>query len=77
MLMIQLDCVYDAETATDDDLANVQFYWSASFIATPLCISPVKDVPIIPTALAKTLAKSHDLVHEDAIKMGYAVYAIV
>ena len=70
MLAINLDCVYGAEASSDDELANVQFYWSATFIATTLHLSPVKEVPIIPTALAKTLSKSLDLMHEDTIKIG-------
>ena len=83
MLMINLHCAYDTETASEDDLVNVQFYWSATFIATVLSVTPVKDVPIIPTALAKTLSNSVDLMLEDTVKIGYvvpllcAVYAVI
>ena len=67
---ISLHCIYSDEKHSDDTSINLQFYWNAVFISTLLEIFLVKNVPIIPTALAKTLANSIDFIQEDSIKTG-------
>lgn len=67
---ISLHCFYSDDQLVDDTSINLQFYWNAVFISSTLQVSLVKNVPIIPTALAKTLANSLDFIQEDSIKTG-------
>ena len=67
---LTLQCLYAEGNDECDELASIQLLWNNIYISTTLLVNSVKKVPIIPTALAKTLAGSSNLLQEDIVKTG-------
>lgn len=60
-------------TCTENvDKLNFDFHWAAITVATALTAIPLKQIPIIPTALARNLSSSLSITHvQGACKFGY------
>ncbi|XP_066481167.1 SCL-interrupting locus protein [Tiliqua scincoides] len=63
--------VYISSTENMDNL-NFDFHWAAVTVANPLKYTPVKSVPIIPTALARNLSSNMSIAQvQGTYKCGY------